>query len=239
MITYLCKWTIALLDDMLHKAAAISDAGERIACISGQFLNTPYRESTLIGGIYTPEVLVINLEGMDCMTFIEYIEAMRLSGSFDEFTENLKKVRYRDGEVTYEGRRHFFTDWAAYRPQTVKDITTLAGGMKSVKVKKRLNLNPDGTYLLNGIPPVDRWIAFIPADAAGNNILGQLQTGDYVGIYSDRDGLDVCHTGIIIKGGDKVIIRHASSRKAAGQVTDEDLKDYLSGKPGLIVLRHI
>ncbi|MCC7203155.1 MAG: DUF1460 domain-containing protein [Nitrospirae bacterium] len=223
----------------MHKTAAITDIGERIGYISGQFLNIPYKESTLTGSITIPEALVINLEGMDCMTFIEYIEAMRLSGSFKEFTENLKKVRYRDGEVSYKNRRHFFTDWTAYSPRTVKDVTTLIGGIRSRKIIKRLNLNPDGTYLLNGIPPTERELACIPADAVDDKVVEKLRTGDYVGIYSDRGGLDVSHTGIIIKDERKIHLRHASSRKATGQVLDEDLKDYLERKPGLIVLRYL
>src|SRR3990172_5745759 len=125
MITHLGKWTTALIDKIIHEAAAITDSGERIDFISRQLLNTPYKESSLTGSINVPEVLIINLEGVDCITFIEYIEAMRLSGSYSEFTENLKMVRYKRGEVTYEGRKHFFTDWVGHTPQTVEDVTSI------------------------------------------------------------------------------------------------------------------
>src|SRR3990170_6059599 len=102
MITKPGKWTTTILDSIMREAARITDTGERIDYISRQFLNTPYKESSLIGSLSVPEVLTINLEGMDCMTFIEYVEAMRLSGSYAEFTENLRKVGYRNGEVAYE-----------------------------------------------------------------------------------------------------------------------------------------
>ncbi|MBI4698319.1 MAG: DUF1460 domain-containing protein [Nitrospirae bacterium] len=41
--------------------------------------------------------------------------------------------------------------------------------------------------------------------------------------------------GIIIKNADEIYLRHASS--AAGKVIDQDLMDYISKKPGLIIFR--
>ncbi len=239
MITLLGKWTTLLLDEILHRAAQITDTGGCIDYISGQFLNTPYKESSLIGDIAIPEDLVINLEGMDCMTFIEYVEAMRFSCSYAEFTENLKRVRYRNGAVAYESRRHFFTDWASYASQTVEDVTTIIGGINTLKVRKRLNLNKDGKYILPGICITEREISFIPVDAIDHNITGQIKTGDYAGIYSERDGMDVSHTGIIIKSNDGIYLRHASSRIDTYKVTDEELINYLKGKDGLVILRPI
>ena len=239
MITNLGKWTTAVLDNIMREAAAITNTGERIDYISRQFLNTPYKESSLTGSISIPEVLTINLEGMDCMTFIEYVEAMRLSGSYAEFTGNLRMVRYRNGEVTYESRRHFFTDWIGYTPHTVEDVTTIIGGIKSVKVRKMLNLNSDGTYILTGICITEREISCIPVDAIDNIVIERLKTGDYAGIYSDRDGLDVSHTGIIVKGDGGIYLRHASSSRDTYKIIDEELKNYLTGKDGLIILRPI
>ena len=79
-----------VLDGILAEAFAIADAGQRIAFLSNTFLGLEYQESTLIGGEHAPEVFVINLQGVDCLTFIEYIEAMRLSQSFSEFRTNLR-----------------------------------------------------------------------------------------------------------------------------------------------------
>ncbi len=83
------------LDSILYESSKIHDMGMRIDFLSRHFLETPYQESTLRGDINTPEVFVINLEGIDCFTFLDYVESMRLSSSFSEFKENLKKVRYR------------------------------------------------------------------------------------------------------------------------------------------------
>ncbi len=239
MITKPGKWTTTILDSIMREAARITDTGERINYISMQFLNTPYKESSLIGSLTVPEDLVIDLEGMDCLTFIEYVEAMRLSDTYAEFTINLRRVRYKKGIVAYESRRHFFTDWVGHAPQTVEDVTTIVGGVKTVKVRKRLNLNSNGTYILPGIGITEREISCIPVDAIDNIVIEQIKTGDYAGIYSDKDGLDVTHTGIIIKDEDDVYLRHASSREDTYKIVDENLIKYLTGKKGLIILRAI
>ena len=239
MITNMGKWTTTILDSIMREAARITDTGERIGFISRQFLNTPYKESSLIGSLTVPEDLVIDLEGMDCMTFIEYVEAMRLSSTYAEVTINLRRVRYKKGIVAYESRRHFFTDWVGHAPQTVEDVTTIVGAVKTVKVRKRLNLNSDGTYILPGICITEREISCMPVDAIDNIVIEQIKTGDYAGIYCDKDGLDVTHAGIIIKDENDVYLRHASSRKDTYKIVDENLIKYLTGKNGLIILRAI
>jgi hypothetical protein len=88
---------------MLTGASKIDEVGERIAFLSRQFLDTPYGESTLVGNPRTPEELVVNLAALDCFTFIDYIEAMRMASSFEDFLEAVKKVRYREGIVSYTG----------------------------------------------------------------------------------------------------------------------------------------
>jgi len=64
------------------------------------------------------------------MTFIEYIEALRLSNSFEDFKENLKKVRYKSGEVAFENRNHFFTDWVEFNANVIDDATKEIGSEK-------------------------------------------------------------------------------------------------------------
>lgn len=230
------KWTSEKLDALLHESSKIDDVGCRIDSLSRHFLGTPYQESTLIGDMNTPEVLVINLEGVDCFTFLDYIEAMRLSSSFHEFKENVKKVRYQKGEtVSFEKRNHFFTDWHEFNSDLIEDVTETIGGNKTIKIRKMLNVKEDRTYFLPGIQPRERLIKSIPVNAIDNSITNELRTGDYIGIYSEKQGLDVSHVGIIIKEGDNVYLRHASSLK--GKVIDEDFKNYVCDKPGIVIFR--
>jgi hypothetical protein len=231
------KWKEGEFDHFLSESVKIKDAGSRINFISGRFLNTAYRESTLIGDKNTPEVFVINLEGVDCFTFIDYIEAMRLSGSFSEFRENVKKVRYREGKVAFENRNHFFTDWRESNSAIVDDVTVKVGDQKTERVTKILNKKEDGTHLLPGIRPVQREIEYIPSVAVDDTVFNELKTGDYAGIYSGIMGLDVSHVGIIIRDGNSIIFRHASAGTNHRKVVDQVFKVYLADKPGLIVLR--
>src|SRR4030042_2287579 len=159
------KWTQEALDRVLRNASEIKNISKRIDFLSGQFINLDYRESTLTGDVNIPEVFTIDLEGVDCFTFIDYIEAMRLSASFSEFTTNLKKVRYKSGRVSFKERNHFLTDWITFNPDFVEDVTCKISGKKFIRVTKTLNKKEDRTYFLPGIKPVERETSYIPSDA--------------------------------------------------------------------------
>lgn len=236
-IIVLGKWTEKLLSKIIHESASIKGAGERIAFLSGQFTGTKYMEGTLKGGLDSAEVFVINLDEMDCFTFIEYIEAMRMSGSYDEFKANLKDVRYCSGMVAFGKRNHFFTDWRLYNAGHIDDATRHIGGRNTEKCMKTLNKKKGGGLFLPGIPISDREVYYIPARHIGGDIMNGLKTGDYIGIYSEDSGLDVSHAGIFIRDGENTILRHASSSPGLRKVVDQDFPGYVSSRPGIIVLR--
>jgi hypothetical protein len=182
-----------------------------------------------------PEVFVVNLAGVDCFTFIDYIEAMRISGSFSDFIGNLQKIRYKGGNISFESRNHFFTDWREFNADLTEDVTEEVGKETAVRLRKILNKKEYGTCWVPGLPQVEREIRYIPSGAVNDKVADRLRTGDYAGVYTDAPGLDVSHVGIIIRDGDLVYLRHASSRRK--KVVDADLRNYLSDKPGLLVFR--
>ena len=231
------KWTLDSLEDMLRKSSSYSTPGERICYLSSLFLGTAYKEATLIGDAATPEVFVINLQEVDCFTFIEYIEAMRLSGSFHGFEKNLEKIRYRSGKVAFTARKHFFTDWSEFNKDFVDNVTKRVGGRETILLRKHLNRQEDGTSFLFGIQPISRDIEYIPSSSLAGKLVDNLKTGDYIGIYSAAPGLDVSHVGIFIKTGGETYLRQASSAKEHRKVIDQDFKSYIKTKPGIIVLR--
>ena len=232
------KWTSEKLDAILHESSKINDAGLRIDFLSKQFLGTPYKELSLVGDINIPEVFVINLEAVDCFTLLDYIESMRRSFSFDEFRENLRKVRYRGGEANFKNRNHFFTDWREFNSNFIDDVTVQIGGKKVRSIMKLLNQREDGSYYLHGIQLKDRLITYLPVDMIDDAILSELRTGDYIGIYSEKQGLDVSHVGIFIKRENDIFLRHASSLKNHRKVIDQNFKDYMADKPGILVFRN-
>ncbi len=231
------RWRQNELDELLRKASAMGAIDERIAFLSERFLGTPYQEGTLVGDARTPEQFVVNLAAVDCFTFLDYVEAMRLSESFDTFVVNLKCIRYRDGLVTYATRRHFFTDWLPARPPHVQDATDLVAGGGHVAVLKHLNRKADGGLFLEGLGVQRRTVAYIPAVSLDAEMTRRLRTGDYVGIFAAEEGLDVSHVGIAIRSDEGVLLRHASSRQHRRAVVDERLTDYLADRPGIVVVR--
>ena len=227
------KWTRRELDEILRRGAANASTGRRIAFLSSQFLTIPYGECTLIGGSTKPEVFTIDLEAVDCFTYIDYVEAMRRSFSFASFKQNLRRVRYRGGRIAFATRKHFFTDWAARGPR-ISDVTAAVGGKHARKMRKMLNVGSGGTHIVAGLPPVPRDVTFIPRRFVAN-AAGRLKTGDYIGIYSEAEGLDVSHVGILIRKNARLFMRHASSVER--KVVDQDFSRYTASKPGIIVLR--
>jgi len=232
------SWHEKQIDRLLSDANKIENVSEKIDFISLMFLDTKYKGDTLIGNKDTKEVFVINLREVDCFTFIDYVEAMRRSSSFNEFKRKLKNVRYQKGIIDFSKRNHFFTDWAEYSSDYIENITEKIGGDKTKKIVKDLNKKKDGTFFLLGLPPKKRTVSFIPASELNTDMTNKLKTGDYIGIYTDIAGLDVTHVGIIIKK-DKIYFRNATSKKGLEKVVDTDFKEYIAKRPGIVILRPI
>lgn len=197
----------------------------KIAEISEYFLGIPYKQNSLIGSAIKQEHFVVDLEGVDCMTFIEYVEALRLSEDLNSFIENLKYVRYFERVVDFKKRRHFFTDWQDLK--SVKDVTSEIAEQRALTAIKNLNF-------IEGIKPKLRIINYVPLEAI-EKILSKIKLGDYCGFYTSKEGLDVTHVGIIIVNENTFKLRHASSLK--GYVMDEDFLTYSKNKEGIIIFR--
>lgn len=210
--------------------------GEVVSRVSSAFIGTPYRDNTLIGGPDTPETLVVNFSGVDCFTLIDYVEALTRSNDQKSFLHNLKTVRYIGGNVNYLSRRHFFSDWFTTAPRNTRDVTPDISPDYAV-AEKRLNRKPDGGEYIKDLGIHPRRINYIPGKSISQQILDNLKTGDYVGVYSPLDGLDVSHVGIVVRHSGKVWFRNASSLAANRRVMDSPFLEYMRVKPGIVVLR--
>lgn len=226
------------IDRILHQARNIADPGNRIDFISAQFLNTRYNPYTLIGTATLPEQLTVRLDAVDCLTYLEYVEALRRSDSSAAFLANLKTVRYQDGKVEFRKRKHFFSNWTDRNAAFIADVTATVGLAASIKVKKRLN-EPNPKPIVPGIPMFEKVMHYIPSYKIDANILSRLKNGDYIGIYTDRDGLDVDHVGIVIKNASKIYFRHADAFAPNKKVVDSDFLSFFKQQRGLVVFRPI
>ncbi|CAI3922977.1 DUF1460 domain-containing protein [Commensalibacter papalotli (ex Botero et al. 2024)] len=226
------------LDDKSQQEinTVLKNKSHSIEEISKQFLNTPYQSDTLIGSSTQPEKMVVNLNAVDCFTFIDYVLALSLSNNVDAFIENLIRVRYIDGTISFYNRKHFFSDWYYIAPKNAEEITKKISP-NSITVFKRLNEKPDGTEYLAGIGAIPRNINYIPSSYVNEAVISKLKTGDFIGIYTNQVGLDASHVGILIKKGNQVYFRNASSLKKNRKVVDSPFLEYIKNKPGIMVLR--
>lgn len=210
--------------------------GKRIQDISAEFLGTPYQADTLKGSAQEPEVLVADFNGVDCFTLLDYVQALSHSEDVADFSRQLAQVRYVDGKISFAGRKHFFTDWYATLPRNADDVTRTISP-QAVTVEKQLNRKADGGEFIPGLGTLPRQVTYIPAGAIDQQVLDSLHNGDYIGIYTPLAGLDVTHTGIVIKQDGQVWYRNASSLYRNRKVADSPLQAYMANKPGIVVLR--
>ncbi|OAN30332.1 DUF1460 domain-containing protein [Mycolicibacterium iranicum] len=213
-----------------------ADPGAHAEFISRLFLGTPYGAHTLIGSATEPEQHVVELERVDCFTYADYVEALKRSDTRDEFIASLAAVRYKNGDVSFQNRKHFFTDWSAATPALATDVTASLSD-NAVATSKNLNSKDDGGVYLPGLPVVSRTVTYVPSEYVDDDVISRLSTGDYIGAYAEDGGLDVTHVGIYVDTPDGPVYRHASSQ--SGRVIDTPLSGYLSTIPGIVVLRPV
>ncbi|MBT8306125.1 MAG: DUF1460 domain-containing protein, partial [Maribacter sp.] len=234
------------------------DFGKTIVAVGKTFLGTPYVAKTLeIGEI---ETLVVNLQGLDCTTYVENILAFSLllregKSDFDAFTNNLETIRYKNGKLDgYASRLHYFSEWIANNEQKgiLKDITAEIGG---VEIRKEINfmsthrdlypfLKDEANY--EKIKASENYlnnesICYLPQDEIEANE-HLIQSGDIIALTTSIEGLDITHTGIASREKDgRIHLLHASS---SGQVKISELPlvDYLKKvkkNTGIMVARTI
>src|SRR5690606_20906657 len=88
-----------------------------MVAVGKSFMGIPYVAKTLEVG--ETESLVVNLQGLDCTTFVENVLAFGLmlrnhKTDFDSYIQYLETIRYKDGKLDgYASRLHYFSEWIA------------------------------------------------------------------------------------------------------------------------------
>ncbi|WP_455476712.1 DUF1460 domain-containing protein [Bartonella sp. B41] len=231
-------YTLNKLNSLLVERSKTNyhEIGKIIDMLSSAFLGTPYQENMLHGSENIPEKLIIDFRGLDCFTYLDYVEALRKSTSQTEFIENVIRTRYVDGNISFLNRKHFFTDWAHRQYRIADDVTTKISP-NTVSIEKYLNKKDDSGNFLPGLPVVKRNITYIPSRFIDENVISRLQSGDFIGIYTNLSGLDVTHVGFFIMTDNGPMLRNASSRKENKKVVDSPFMEYVTKTPGIIILR--
>jgi len=231
--------------------------GKIIVEIGKQFIGIDYVAHSL--EISDKETLVVNLRNFDCVTFLDNLLVLaRLvkmqDSSFINYTKELTKERYRNGEINkYTSRLHYFADWLyeIEKRGWIKNITKDIGGeiydkkiffmSKNKKYYRQLSNN----NFLEDIKKIENEINkrkyyFIPKDRVGE-VEQKLKTGDLIAITTNIEGLDISHVGIAIKMDDGRI--HYLNAPYVGKkikISDKPLSEYLMGnksQTGIMVAR--
>lgn len=229
-----------------------------VARIALKFSGTPYGAATLEGD--STEVLRVNLDSMDCTTFVETVLALAYTAnerrqSWRDFTYNLRRLRYRNGETDgYASRLHYISDWIVDNVArgNVREITReLPNARYAVKTLDYMTRNRDkypaladsATYArMKNVESGFSNHRYPYLKAAGLNdkkLLQAVSDGDMVCFTTSTRGLDVTHVGIVtITDGTPRLI-HASSKEGRVLLDPLSLSAYIArNRPeGLRIIR--
>jgi N-acetylmuramoyl-L-alanine amidase-like protein len=215
------------LPRLIEEARALPSIAQRIAYISHAFLGASYIINPLGGGADEKEHLVLREDGFDCVTFCETILAAARARSPDDFRIELRRMRYRAGEVDWLARNHYFAEWG---------INNIANGMcRPVALPGAVRVRKTLTYMRR-LKPVRVEFAANPRESLFAH-RDRLAIGDVLAFVSQRPGIDVFHTGFLIVDSDTLLLRNAA--KSRGRALDQRLADFLdfNGTRQIMILR--
>ena len=252
-----CSGDTTRINELLLQGAGskLTDANALVGFYANLLLGTPYVAHTLEGDA---ELLTINIDELDCTTFIETLYALARTTmmgrySWRDYAANLESVRYRDGQMRdYSSRMHYISEWivnnhtrgnlvevtpdlphADYMIKTIDFMTKHKDSYRSLKNDSAMVEKIRGFemgFRSHRMPYLKKsWLGDKAVKAA-------LRDGDFVGLVTKIDGLDISHLGIIHKD-DKGEIYLLDASMSGGKVMLEkkNLRDHLSGNKSTTV----
>ena len=211
------------------------------------FEGTPYGNGMLEGD---EEKLRINLDSLDCTTFVETVAALALTArenreSWRDFLYNIERLRYRGGsEQGYASRLHYVSEWVLDN-QSRGNLREVTGEMPGVR------------YMVKSLDYMTRHREAYPslADSAnfarmnsveggfsnyrypylkGNQMSAKklrqiIRDGDIIALTTSTPGLDVSHLGIAVADSQdgEIHLLHASSKEGKVLTDPLTLAEYL------------
>src|SRR3984885_9753187 len=188
--------------------------GDLVGKIAMEFKGTPYVGFTLELS-RDQEYCVVNLKGLDCVTFFEDSLCMarmikKGKSSPEDLISEVQTTRYRGGKMgDFTTRLHYTTDWFVDNEQkgVIKILTPdLPGAEPFTQKVGIMSEHPEHYRQLKAhpelVPAIRSYEDQINARAFKylpmNKIKGAeslLQTGDIVGVCTTEQGIDIAHTG--------------------------------------------
>ncbi len=219
--------------------------GNTVKYVGGTLEPNPVPE---MPGVFV-EPLVINLDSVDCTTFVEYVSASIL-GRTPITSENdsilqrfVQALRYNAGKRgSYITRNHYFSGWIINGEQggMMNEVTrSLTGAKQQQRPVNFMSSHPSyysqlqkDRKMVQDIKRIESYLGaqftyYVPS-AQISSCYDELQHGDIVAFVTSTSGLDIQHVGFVWKpkADDTPKLLHASSAKGRVVVSDESLQDY-------------
>jgi hypothetical protein len=231
--------------------------GEVIGKVAMELKGTPYVGFTLE---LSPdsEACVVNLKGLDCVTFFEDSLCMarmlkRGKSAPEDLIAEVRITRYRGGKMgDFTTRLHYTTDWFVdnERKGVVKILAPELPGAEPFTQKVGImSRHPENYRQLKAHPEMvsvireqeekinafnARSMKYVPQDKLK---LAEplLQTGDIVGVCTTADGIDIAHTGLCIKDDQGIVhfMDASSSRRRMKVTLEPEISTCLNWSPKL------
>lgn len=247
------------INGILSDAASkdFKSPSERTGYIARMFIGIPYVAHTLEG---EQEALTVNLDELDCTTFVETVMALSYTvgerrTSWRDFTYNLERIRYRDGEIDgYASRLHYICDWVVdnvhrgnfedatrnfphvnYIVRTIDFMSSnrnkypsLADSTEFARIR-----NIEIGYRSHRFPYIKTF------DLGKKDTKAAFRDGDIVALVSSMKNLDVTHMGFVVKVDGEPYLLHASSTNGKVEISSRPLEDFMKKNRSLIGVRII
>lgn len=231
--------------------------GEVIVAVGKSFLGTEYVANTLEQP--GEEHLVINMRGLDCVTFYENALVLarcikKNKTTFEDYKAELRFIRYRGGIINgYPSRLHYFSDYVYDNEKkgVLKNVTRSIGGVVYKRKVDFMSTHPDSYRQLKEQPELIKLITkqeeainkrpmfHIPKHRM-DRAASKIQNGDVLAISTDIQGIDVSHTGLAIWQNGRLHFLHAPLSGSNVQITEKTLVEYLAASAkrlGIMVAR--
>ncbi|MBO6614238.1 MAG: DUF1460 domain-containing protein [Gracilimonas sp.] len=251
---------VAIFSDIIQKFEPQKDQPihKLIPDIGRYFLGNEYVAHAM--EVTDQEKLIVNLRDLDCTTYAENLLALARTlksdqATFERYTQELEKIRYRDGKKgDYPTRLHYFSDWI-YNNAANNLVTTPAdsfGAPLDVEVNF-MSTHPDSYKHLQRNPAFISVVADQEKEISGKNYfyipkeeiedkMHLLREGDIIGLTTSIEGLDVAHVGVLVEVDGKLHLMHASQSNLKVEVSDEPLSSFLkpnSKNTGIMIARPV
>ena len=248
-----------VITNILIKAheAKLHSPNERIAYIARQFLGLPYVAHSLENDV---EMLTVNVEELDCTTFVETVIAMAYTvgegrTSWRDYLQSLERIRYRDGKLNgYASRLHYISDWiinnshrgnfsevtdefpnVSFTVKTIDFMTTHRSSYKALadSCEYEQMKNYEIGYRNHRFPYIKT------SSLRDKNTRRQLKDGDIIALTTRTNGLDVSHMGLIAIVNGEPHLMHASMKAMKVIIDPLPLYNYLNKSKSLTGIRVI